>query len=171
MISGFNNSAKNAIELAQEEVKNFRQNVLGTEHILIGLMLEQEGIAGKVLRNKINVDDVREIIKNTTGMGETMPEYITISPRSKYILELARQYSSQMGLPYVGTEHILLGLIDEGDGIGAQILKSVISLRELKLLKQSGREAAAQVILRVFWEAPVRRRTTIPKQSINTEQI
>ncbi len=132
MISGFNNSAKNAIELAQEEVKNFRQNVLGTEHILIGLMLEQEGIAGKVLRNKINVDDVREIIKNTTGMGETMPEYITISPRSKYILELARQYSSQMGLPYVGTEHILLGLIDEGDGIGAQILKSVISLRELK---------------------------------------
>lgn len=132
MISGFNNSAKNAIELAQEEVKNFRQNVLGTEHILIGLMLEQEGIAGKVLRNKIGVDDIREIIKNTTGIGETMPEYITISPRSKYILELARQYSSQMGLPYVGTEHILLGLIDEGDGIGAQILKSVVSLQELK---------------------------------------
>jgi ATP-dependent Clp protease ATP-binding subunit ClpC len=132
MISGFNNSAKNAIELAQQEVKNIKQNVLGTEHILIGLMLEQEGIAGKILRNKLDIDKIREIIKNTTGVGETMPEYIAISPRSKYIMELARQYSTQMGVPYVGTEHILLGLIDEGEGIGAQIIKSVVSLRDIK---------------------------------------
>jgi len=132
MISGFNNSAKNAIELAQEEVKKFKQNVLGTEHILIGLMLEQEGIAGKILRNKLDVDSIREIIKNSTGIGEAMPEYIAISPRSKYIIELARQYSSQMGVPYVGTEHILLGLIDEGEGIGAQIIKTVVSLKEIK---------------------------------------
>ncbi|MGB4440182.1 MAG: Clp protease N-terminal domain-containing protein, partial [Sedimentibacter sp.] len=132
MISGFNNSAKNAIELAQEEVKSFKQNVLGTEHILLGLMLEEEGIAGKILRNKLNVDKIREIIKNTTGMGDTSPEFIAISPRSKYIIELARQYSSQMGVPYVGTEHILLGLIDEGEGIAAQIIKSVVNLKELK---------------------------------------
>lgn len=132
MISGFNNSAKATIELAQEEVKKFKQNVLGTEHILIGLMLEQEGIAGKILRNRLDVDSIREIIKNTTGIGETMPEYIAISPRSKYIIELARQYSSQMGVPYVGTEHILLGLIDEGEGIGAQIIKSVVNLKEIK---------------------------------------
>lgn len=132
MISGFNNSAKNAMEFAQEEVKKLRQNVLGTEHILMGLMIEQEGIAGKILRNKLDVDSIREIIKNTTGIGETMPEYIAISPRSKYIVELARQYSTQMGVPYVGTEHLLLGLIDEGEGIGAQIIKSVVSLRDLK---------------------------------------
>lgn len=132
MISGFNNSAKKTIELAQEEVKRFKQNVLGTEHILIGLLLEQEGIAGKILRNKLDADSIREIIKNTTGIGETMPEYIAISPRSKFIIELARQYSSQMGVPYVGTEHILLGLIDEGEGIGAQIIKSVVSLKEIK---------------------------------------
>ncbi len=132
MISGFNNSAKNAIELAQEEVKRFKQNVLGTEHILLGLMMEQEGIAGKILRNKLNVDKVRDIIKNTTGTGESTPEFIAISPRSKYIIELARQYSSQMGVPYVGTEHILLGLIDEGEGIAAQIIKSVVNLKELK---------------------------------------
>lgn len=132
MISGFNNSAKNAIELAQEEVKRFKQNVLGTEHILLGLMMEQEGIAGKILRNKLNVDKVRDIIKNTTGLGESTPEFIAISPRSKYIIELARQYSSQMGVPYVGTEHILLGLIDEGEGIAAQIIKSVMNLKELK---------------------------------------
>jgi ATP-dependent Clp protease ATP-binding subunit ClpC len=132
MISGFNNSAKNAIELAQEEVKRFKQNVLGTEHILLGLMMEQEGIAGKILRNKLNVDKIREIIKNTTGTGESTPEFIAISPRSKYIIELARQYSSQMGVPYVGTEHILLGLIDEGEGIAAQIIKSVANLKELK---------------------------------------
>lgn len=132
MISGFNNSAKNAIELAQEEVKRFKQNVLGTEHILIGLMLEQEGIAGKILRSKFDADNIREIIKNSTGIGESMPEYIAISPRSKYILELARQYSAQMGVPYVGTEHILLGLIDEGEGIGAQIIKTAVSLKEIK---------------------------------------
>jgi ATP-dependent Clp protease ATP-binding subunit ClpC len=132
MISGFNNSAKNAIELAQEEVKRFKQNVLGTEHILLGLMMEQEGIAGKILRNKLNVDKIRDIIKNTTGTGESTPEFIAISPRSKYIIELARQYSSQMGVPYVGTEHILLGLIDEGEGIAAQIIKSVVNLKELK---------------------------------------
>lgn len=132
MISGFNNSAKNAIELAQEEVKRFKQNVLGTEHILLGLMMEQEGIAGKILRNKLNVDKIRDIIKNTTGTGESTPEFIAISPRSKYIIELARQYSSQMSVPYVGTEHILLGLIDEGEGIAAQIIKSVVNLKELK---------------------------------------
>ncbi|MDW5299390.1 MAG: ATP-dependent Clp protease ATP-binding subunit [Sedimentibacter sp.] len=132
MISGFNNSAKNAVELAQEEVKNFKQSVLGTEHILLGLMLEKEGIAGKILRNKLNVDKIREIIKNTVGMGDSIPEYISISPRSKYIIELARQYSSQLGVPYVGTEHILLGLIDEGEGIAAQIIKSVVNLKELK---------------------------------------
>ncbi len=132
MISGFNNSAKKAVELAQEEVKRFRQNILGTEHILIGLMLEQEGIAGNILRNRLDVEKIRDIIKNSTGVGETMPEYIAISPRSKYIMELARQYSSQMGVPYVGTEHILLGLIDEGEGIGAQIIKSVVSLKEIK---------------------------------------
>ncbi len=132
MMSGFNNSAKSAIELAQEEVKRLRQNVLGTEHILMGLLLENDGIAGKILRNKIDVEKVREVVKNTTGMGENVPEYIAISPRSKYVIELARQYSSQMGVPYVGTEHILLGLIDEGEGIGAQIIKSAVSLNELK---------------------------------------
>lgn len=132
MMSGFNNSAKSAIELAQEEVKRLRQNVLGTEHILMGLLLENDGIAGKILRNKIDVEKVREVVKNTTGMGENVPEYIAISPRSKYVIELAHQYSSQMGVPYVGTEHILLGLIDEGEGIGAQIIKSAVSLNELK---------------------------------------
>ncbi|WP_326907415.1 ATP-dependent Clp protease ATP-binding subunit [Sedimentibacter sp. MB31-C6] len=132
MINGFNNSAKKAIELAQEEVKKFKQNMLGTEHILLGLMIEEEGIAGKILREKLNVDQVREIIKNSTGIGDKIPEFITISPRSKYIIELAKQYSIQQGASYIGTEHILLALIDEGEGIAAQIVKSVSSLQELK---------------------------------------
>lgn len=132
MMGGLNNSARNALAFAQEEVKNFRQNVLGTEHILLGLMIEEESIAGKLLRNKLNIDKVREIIKNSTGMGDTLPEYITVSPRSKYIIELARQYATQLNMPYVGSEHILLGLIEEGEGIGAQIIKSVVSLRDLK---------------------------------------
>ncbi|HHZ00613.1 MAG TPA: ATP-dependent Clp protease ATP-binding subunit [Tissierellia bacterium] len=132
MMGGLNNSARNALALAQEEVKNFRQNVLGTEHILLGLMLEEESIAGKILRDKLSVDKVREIVKNTSGMGDSVPEYITISPRSKYIIELARQMAAQLNMPYVGSEHILLALIEEGEGIGAQILKSVVNLRDLK---------------------------------------
>ena len=132
MIGGLNNSARNALALAQEEVKSFRQNILGTEHILLGLMLEEESIAGKILRDKLSVDKVREIVKNTSGMGDSVPEYITISPRSKYIIELARQMAAQLNMPYVGSEHILLALIEEGEGIGAQILKSVVNLRDLK---------------------------------------
>jgi len=132
MMGGLNNSARNALALAQEEVKNFKQNVLGTEHILLGLMIEEESIAGKILRDKLDIDKVREIIKNSTGMGDSVPEYITISPRSKFIIELARQYAAQLKMPYVGCEHILLGLIEEGEGIGAQIIKSVISLKDLK---------------------------------------
>lgn len=132
MMGGLNNSARNALAYAQEEVKNFRQNVLGTEHILLGLMMEDESIAGKILRSKLNIDKVREIIKNSTGMGENAPEFITISPRSKYIIELARQYSLQLGVTYIGAEHILLGLIEEGEGIGAQIIKTAIGLRDLK---------------------------------------
>lgn len=132
MMGGLNNSARNALALAQGEVKNFRQNILGTEHILLGLMLEEESIAGKILRDKLSVDKVREIVKNTSGMGDSVPEYITISPRSKYIIELARQMAAQLNMPYVGSEHILLALIEEGEGIGAQILKSVVNLRDLK---------------------------------------
>nr|WP_312578438.1 ATP-dependent Clp protease ATP-binding subunit [Sedimentibacter sp.] len=132
MINEFNNSAKKAINNAQEEVKRFKHQVLGTEHILLGLMMEEEGIAGKLLRNKLDVETVREIVKKTSGVGEVMPEYITISPRSKNIIEMARQYSIQLKVPYIGTEHVLLGLIDEGEGIGAQIIKSQASLQELK---------------------------------------
>ena len=132
MMGGLNNSARNALSFAQEEVKNLRQNVLGTEHILLGLMIEEESIAGKLLRDKLDIDKVREIIKNSTGMGDSIPEYITISPRTKNILELARQFAAQLKMPYVGSEHILLGLIEEGEGIGAQIIKSVVNLRDLK---------------------------------------
>lgn len=132
MINEFNNSAKKAINNAQEEVKRFKHQVLGTEHILLGLMMEEEGIAGKLLRNKLDLESVREIVKKTSGVGEVMPEFITISPRSKNIIEIARQYSVRLKVPYIGTEHMLLGLIDEGEGIGAQIIKSQVNLQDLK---------------------------------------
>lgn len=132
MINEFNNAAKRAINNAQEEVKRFKHNVLGTEHILLGLMIEEEGIAGKLLRNKLDLESVREIVKKTSGVGTIMPEFITISPRSKNIIEIARQYSIKLKIPYIGTEHVLLGLIDEGEGIGAQIIKSQVELKELK---------------------------------------
>ncbi len=132
MINEFNNSAKRAINNAQDEVKKFKHQVLGTEQLFLGLMIEEEGVAGKLLRNKLDLESVREIVKKTSGVGEVMPEFITISPRSKNIIEIARQYSVRLKVPYIGTEHILLGLIDEGEGIGAQIIKSQANLQDLK---------------------------------------
>jgi ATP-dependent Clp protease ATP-binding subunit ClpC len=132
MTNEFNNAAKKAINNAQEEVKRFKHNVLGTEHILLGLMMEEEGIAGKVLRNKLNLENIRELVKKTSGIGTKMPEFITISPRSKNIIEIARQYSIKLKVTYIGTEHVLLGLIEEGEGIGVQIIKSQVELKELK---------------------------------------
>lgn len=132
MMNEFSNAAKNALKYAEEEVKSLRQSVLGTEHILLGLMREEEGLAGKILRNKISVEKVRDMVKQVSGVGAVMPEYITVSPRSKTVTELARSYAGQLGMSYIGTEHLLLGIIGEGEGIAAQILRTVASPRELQ---------------------------------------
>lgn len=123
VMNEFSNAATNAIKLAQDEVKELKHTVLGTEHILLGLMREQEGLAGKVLRNKTDIETLREKIKAITGIGDKTSNFVTVSPRSKTVLELARAFARQMGLAYVGTEHLLLGLIKEGEGIAAQVMK------------------------------------------------
>ncbi len=120
----FSEAAKNVIVLAQEEAKKLNHAVIGTEHILLGLILEEEGLAGQVLRNRIDADTVRQRIIEIIGEGEQAPDYITISPRSKTVIELARMYARQMGLTYIGTEHLLLGLIKEGEGVAAMIMQA-----------------------------------------------
>ena len=131
MANEFNNAANNVLKLAQEEAVRLKHSVLGTEHILIGLMMEKEGLAGEILRKKVSLEDVRKLVEKISGVGENTPSYITISPRTKNIIERANRYARSVGLSYTGSECILLGLIDEGEGIGTQILANLTNIKEI----------------------------------------
>jgi ATP-dependent Clp protease ATP-binding subunit ClpC len=117
-------SSKKALEIAQLKVKELKHNMLGTEHILLGLVIEEEGLAGKILRNRgLNQENVTESIISIVGEGSKPSNYITISPRSKNILEIANQYAAKYGYNYIETEHILTGMIMEGEGVAFVIMK------------------------------------------------
>lgn len=131
MANEFNNGANNVLKYAQEEAFRLKHSVLGTEHILLGLMLEKESLAGEILRKKVSLEDVRNLVEKISGVGEATPKYITVSPRTKNIIERANRYARGIGLSYTSAECILLGLIDEGEGIGAQILANLTNIKEI----------------------------------------
>lgn len=124
MFKRYTEKAKRAIMIAQEEAINFNHDYIGTEHILIGLVKEEEGIASQVLRESgVNADKVMEEVERLVGRGEYQPaNEVTFTPRAKKVLELASQEASQLKHNYIGTEHILLGLIKEGSGMAIRIL-------------------------------------------------
>jgi len=124
MFKRYTEQAKRAIMIAQEEAINFNHDYIGTEHILIGLIKEEEGIASQVLREfGMNIDKVIEEVEHLVGRGEDQKTgEITFTPRSKKVLELASQEASQLKHNYIGTEHILLGLIKEGSGMAIRIM-------------------------------------------------
>ena len=99
-------------------------NYIGTEHILLGLIHEGEGVAAKALESlNISLEAVRQQVEEIIGQGQQAPSgHIPFTPRAKKVLELSRHEASQLGHDYIGTEHILLGLIREGDGVAAQVL-------------------------------------------------
>ncbi|WP_192988256.1 ATP-dependent Clp protease ATP-binding subunit [Carnobacterium mobile] len=142
----FSEKAKVVLILAQEEAKRFRQNSIGTEHILLGLMVEQEGIAGKTLRQfSVTENDVREEIEHFTGYGtmkySSKDIVLPYSPRAKQAITLATDEARRMGAPLVGTEHLLLGLLREEDILSSKILTNLdISLNKTRqvLLKKMG---------------------------------
>lgn len=131
MTNEFNNAANNVFKFAQEEAIELNHNVLGTEHILLGLLMEDESLAGQILRKRIDVDDVRTLVEKISGVGTSKPSYITLSPRTKNIIEIARECARSNGLSYIGSECILLGLIEEGEGIGVQILANLTNIQEV----------------------------------------
>ena len=110
--------------LAQEEAKLLKHNYIGTEHILLGLIHEGEGIAAKALEGMdISLEGVREQVVDIIGEGQQAPTgHIPFTPRAKKVLELSLREALQLGHTYIGTEHILLGLIREGEGVAAQVL-------------------------------------------------
>ncbi|MGO8959414.1 MAG: Clp protease N-terminal domain-containing protein [Streptosporangiaceae bacterium] len=126
MFERFTSRARHVIVLAQEEARLLQHNYIGTEHILLGLIGEPEGLAFRALeRFGMSLDGAREEIKAIVGTGKAKPGggHIPFTPRAKKTLELALREALQLHHNYIGTEHILLGVIREGDGVGAQILK------------------------------------------------
>jgi ATP-dependent Clp protease ATP-binding subunit ClpC len=124
MFERFTDRARRVVVLAQEEARMLDHGYIGTEHLLLGLVHEGEGVAAKALEAMgISLEAVREQVETIIGRGEH-PEsgHIPFTPRAKRVLELSLRESSQLGHSYIGTEHILLGLVREGDGVAAQVL-------------------------------------------------
>jgi ATP-dependent Clp protease ATP-binding subunit ClpC len=120
----FTDRARRVVVLAQEEARLLNHNYIGTEHILLGLIHEGEGVAAKALESLgISLEAVRNQVEEIIGQGGSSPSgHIPFTPRAKKVLELSLREALQLGHNYIGTEHILLGLIREGEGVAAQVL-------------------------------------------------
>ena len=124
MFERFTHRARRVVVLAQEEARLLNHNYIGTEHVLLGLVREEEGVAAKALESLgISLEKVRRQVEVIVGRGATPPSgHIPFTPRGKRVLELSFREALQLGHDYIGTEHILLGLLREGEGVGAQAL-------------------------------------------------
>jgi ATP-dependent Clp protease ATP-binding subunit ClpC len=124
MFERFTDRARRVVVLAQEEARMLNHNYIGTEHILLGLIHEGEGVAAKALESlNISLEGVRAQVEEIIGQGQQAPSgHIPFTPRAKKVLELSLREALQLGHNYIGTEHILLGLIREGEGVAAQVL-------------------------------------------------
>ena len=124
MFERFTDRARRVVVLAQEEARMLNHNYIGTEHILLGLIHEGEGVAAKALEALgISLEAVRSQVEEIIGQGQQAPSgHIPFTPRAKKVLELSLREALQLGHNYIGTEHILLGLIREGEGVAAQVL-------------------------------------------------
>jgi ATP-dependent Clp protease ATP-binding subunit ClpC len=123
----FTDRARRVVVLAQEEARLLNHNYIGTEHILLGLIHEGEGVAAKALESLgISLEAVRSQVEEIIGQGGSSPSgHIPFTPRAKKVLELSLREALQLGHNYIGTEHILLGLIREGEGVAAQVLQKL----------------------------------------------
>src|SRR6478736_891105 len=127
MFERFTDRARRVVVLAQEEARMLNHNYIGTEHILLGLIHEGEGVAAKALESLgISLEAVRAQVQEIIGEGQQAPSgHIPFTPRAKKVLELSLREALQLGHNYIGTEHILLGLIREGEGVAAQVLNKL----------------------------------------------
>src|SRR5476649_2596245 len=123
----FTDRARRVLVLAQEEARLLNHSFIGTEHILLGLIHEGEGLAAKALESLgISLEAVREKVEETIGPDGSAPTGSPpFTPRAKKVLELSLREALQLGHNYIGTEHMLLGLVREGEGVAAQVLQSL----------------------------------------------
>jgi ATP-dependent Clp protease ATP-binding subunit ClpA len=124
MFERFTDQARRVVVLAQEEARLLGHGYIGTEHILLGLLAEGEGLAAQALAAlEISMDAARELVAEMIGEGTGQPAgHIPFTPRTKKVLELSLREAQRLGDSYIGTEHILLGLAREGEGVGVQVL-------------------------------------------------
>jgi ATP-dependent Clp protease ATP-binding subunit ClpC len=124
MFERFTDRARRVVVLAQDEARLLNHDYIGTEHILLGLVHEGEGVAAKAMAAMgISLEAVRQQVEQIIGRGQQAPSgHIPFTPRAKKVLELSLRESLQLGHDYIGTEHILLGLLREGEGVAAQVL-------------------------------------------------
>src|SRR6202047_3527582 len=159
MFERFTDRARRVVVLAQDEARMLNHNYIGTEHILLGLIHEGEGVAAKALESLgISLEAVRQQVEEIIGQGQQAPSgHIPFTPRAKKVLELSLREALQLGHNYIGTEHILLGLIREGDGVAAQVLVKLGAGRnrtrggrEGKLDPVIGREKEIERVMQVL---------------------
>jgi ATP-dependent Clp protease ATP-binding subunit ClpC len=152
MFEKFTERARQVIVLAQEEARMLNHNHIGTEHLLLGLIHEGQGVAARALESLgISLEDARQNVEEIIGRGQETPSgHIPFTPRAKKVLELSLRESQHLGHDYIGTEHILLGLIREGEGVAAQVLVTLGAdlnrgrQQVLELLGGRGREEAGE---------------------------
>ena len=127
MFERFTDRARRVVVLAQENARLLNHNYIGTEHLLLGLIQEGEGVAARGLMSLgIRLESVRSEVEETLGQGRRMPSgHISFTPRAKKVLELSLREALQLGHNYIGTGHILLGLVREGDGVAVQVLEKL----------------------------------------------
>jgi Clp amino terminal domain, pathogenicity island component len=135
MFERFTSRARHVVVLAQEEARGLQHNYIGTEHILLGLLAETEGLGYRVLTGfGMTLEDARQKVTAMIGRGAATPTgHIPFTPRAKKTLELALREALQLHHNYIGTEHILLGVMREGHGVGAQIMKEYTDLPEIRV--------------------------------------
>jgi ATP-dependent Clp protease ATP-binding subunit ClpC len=142
MFNRFTDRARKVLILAQQEAAKYGHGYIGTEHLLLGLLREGEGVAAKALNSLgLEIDSVREQVESILGKGQEQASDIGYTPRAKKVIELAMEEALRLGHNYVGTEHILLGLIREGEGIAAQVLTGLgvdINLMRQRVIEMLG---------------------------------
>ena len=127
MFERFTERARQVVVLAQEEARSLKHNYIGTEHLLLGLLREEEGVAARVLDGlEVSVEEVRAAVVRIVGSGEESPQgQIPFTPRAKKVLELALREALSLGHNYIGTEHILAALVEDDEGIPARTLRRI----------------------------------------------
>src|SRR5512136_1973102 len=121
----FTQRARRVLSLAHQEAERMRQNVIGTEHLLLGLIEEEGGVAGRVLRELgLEPDRVREMVERMSGFGQFRGGKIDLAPGTQQVLEFAIEEARRMGHHYIGTEHLLLGLV-RSQGAAMEVLKKI----------------------------------------------